>query len=484
MSSPFVSMGYFLSSCDSPEQVQRCVPQEACLSQNTSCTSKCSEGYTGDVCSLCSFNYYRSGLACLSCPTAQVKSITLLTFSVVFMIILFRMVRASSRIPVDARICIQFLQTIALYPSITTKWPNRVLSLMRICSFSNVDIELLSPECAVPMDFWTKQRIKTAIPFVLFGAVSALHFFRSVARMRSFGFDLHQLRLKLSSSGAFIFVSLFTSSVSATLSPFYCDRQSDRKYILLKNPSIHCFDAVWKSKILFFIIFALIYLVFAPCFCISLFVRHGKDSFIENFGYLTSPYRRSFSYWELVVLLKRALFAVSNNFLEASNERLWFPVLILLIFFWFDCATLPYSTRISNELNITWSMICIIVLLCQPLIFENDLRDEAAVVFDGFLLCLIVFYIFVSVKRVLEKLFKKNQQTLLIPAIAMSDQTMPRDLMMEVHNLNSTFHVEANGSLEVHMDHFLEYARNLPRNPFATEYSAIQTALSTARSTD
>eukprot|EP00475_Leptophrys_vorax_P030955 TRINITY_DN4671_c0_g2_i13.p1 TRINITY_DN4671_c0_g2~~TRINITY_DN4671_c0_g2_i13.p1 ORF type:complete len:560 (-),score=108.21 TRINITY_DN4671_c0_g2_i13:587-2065(-) len=490
MTSPIVLEGYFLQNCEFPETVSSCIPKDACVSPNNTCPSRCAEAYTGYVCSSCAYNYYRSNLSCIECPGKLTKVLTITVFSLLVLGMLYRIVKTSGRISVDVRICIQFLQTIAIFPSITNKWPKQVLSLMQICSLSNIDIELLAPECAFQMDFWTKQRIKTSIPFLLISVVSVLHFLRDVIQIQILkkrkGFSARPVLTKVCSAAVFIFVSLFVSSVSASLSPFYCDRQSDGKYVVLKNPSIQCFDSAWNERISFFIISSLTYLVIIPGFLVFVLVRHRNNrnhkAFLEKFEYLTSPYHHAFYYWELIVVLKRALFVISNNFLGASDERIWFSVYVLFFFLWMDCAALPYSTEVCNSFNITWSLICVIVLLCQRFIFDNPQGDSVAAGFGGFVIFLIVSCLCLNVKRAVQKALHNDQQSLVIPALALSRGQLSDETLMEVHYYHSLFQMETKGCLEIDVESFLlTYAKTLDTNPFANQFFAVKAALSSER---
>jgi hypothetical protein len=122
----------------------------------------------------------------------------------------------------------------------------------------NLNIELFSPECAIPMTFWTKYNLKLFGPLVLGASVMsvyALHKFiqsrRGVVltRMNSPKKMVRLKTKKIATFLGFIFVGLYTSSVSAALSPLNCQSQSDGTYFLIKDASITCFDESWRSHL-------------------------------------------------------------------------------------------------------------------------------------------------------------------------------------------------------------------------------------------
>jgi membrane-associated HD superfamily phosphohydrolase len=118
------------------------------------------------------------------------KALTIIGLILLVSLIIFRLVKTGSKIPQDLRVTLQALQTVALFPSITTKWPKTVQSHSRIIPLvydfpicieltlffvKNLNIELFSPKCAIPMTFWTKYNLKLFGPLVLGASVMSVH---------------------------------------------------------------------------------------------------------------------------------------------------------------------------------------------------------------------------------------------------------------------------------------------------------------------
>jgi hypothetical protein len=139
LSSPLVLDGFFVRNCDEVSSPKICEPVEACLSHSSggsSCPTICAEGYEDSACGKCSFGFYRSDGRCKKCPGAIVKVFTFIGVALVIGYVLYRFIKSSASIPPDVRLAIKCIQTIALFPNITTKWPNAVLSLLQIYSFA------------------------------------------------------------------------------------------------------------------------------------------------------------------------------------------------------------------------------------------------------------------------------------------------------------------------------------------------------------
>jgi hypothetical protein len=152
---------------------------------------------------------------------------------------------------------------------------------------------------------------------------------------------------------SFLVIALYTFSISAVFSPFACVSQPDGTQTLAKYPGTKCFESSWMRKIYYIVIFALIYCVFIPVFLVVLFYRHRNDldKFSARFTNLVSPYKREFFYWELVLMMRKALFMVLNDFLTLSSgylARFFVGIGLLCAFLWCDAVFRPYR---NDELN-------------------------------------------------------------------------------------------------------------------------------------
>jgi hypothetical protein len=125
---PFVKSGYFRSS-DDPTQIFSCFPEAACSSTGFSMQTTCSEAYSGLRCSVCSDNFYRKNGECKSCPGTAAKVLTFLLMAALVLVILFQLVSSQHGLPAEIRISLYYLQFLALFPQITSNWPNALLKV-------------------------------------------------------------------------------------------------------------------------------------------------------------------------------------------------------------------------------------------------------------------------------------------------------------------------------------------------------------------
>jgi hypothetical protein len=228
----------------------------------------------------------------------------------------------------------------------------------------NLNIELFSPECAVPMDFWQKYFAKMTIPLILF----ALMFTSFILRQHCLKFFklrtwptmsfVASMKIKAHSMFSFLIVTLFTFCVSSVLQPFNCIRQFGGFVTLAKYPNVKCYDEEWKSHLGGVMFFVVLYIVAVPGFLIFTFYRNRQSiespEFLQKFPNLISPYRRNFFYYELIMMLRKALFVVSNDFLSVSGDyfsRFFVTISLLCFYLWLDFSFAPFQNQEMNYLQ-------------------------------------------------------------------------------------------------------------------------------------
>jgi hypothetical protein len=133
---PFVLPGYYRVSLDNPSFVFRCQPMSSCEFTGHEVQTLCGIGYTEISCSQCSENYYRQDGFCRQCPGLAQKVFTFLVFLFAAVGIVYRVSDPKTRFPPDAKVALKAMQTIALFPRITSKWPPEVLGLIQLYSIS------------------------------------------------------------------------------------------------------------------------------------------------------------------------------------------------------------------------------------------------------------------------------------------------------------------------------------------------------------
>jgi hypothetical protein len=162
---------------------------------------------------------------------------------------------------------------------------------------------------------------------------------------------------KLTSLMSFMVVGFYTLLISTVVQPFNCTKQLDGTFTLTKAPSLKCFDASWNKHLPAISFFLILYGFSIPLVMIWIFYKNRKQiftvSFRSRYHSLTSPYKTRYFYFEIVFMLKRALFVLSNDFLSATSYtvRYFTGVGTLLFFFWIDILLLPYQNKNFNLLS-------------------------------------------------------------------------------------------------------------------------------------
>eukprot|EP00475_Leptophrys_vorax_P008193 TRINITY_DN15276_c0_g2_i2.p1 TRINITY_DN15276_c0_g2~~TRINITY_DN15276_c0_g2_i2.p1 ORF type:complete len:629 (-),score=117.05 TRINITY_DN15276_c0_g2_i2:730-2343(-) len=486
MSAPFVASGFFLNECDQPTLPLKCNPPAACMDSpngRSVCPSLCSEGYTGLGCASCAALHYRLDAACQKCPSQAVQTITMIAIALVLVFIVYRLFNVSTKVPLDVRVTLQAIQTVALYPNITTKWPKSVLTVLQLYSLTNVNIELFAPECVVSLGYWDKYYVKVFGPFFLVAFVIILKVLRNIA-LRLRGAPDHQTLAKdlaESSTGMLLFVAvtLYTSSVSITFTPFNCEPQPNGSFTLIKDSSVICFDEGWRSHLGVVVFAILVYPIGVPCSLIFIFLKNrlnfSSAAFLKKYDALVSPYRHPCLFWELVVMLKRTFFVLSSDFLGGSTYSVKYGVsiLVMISFCWLDMLFSPYSQHSANILNDTWNLICIIVLLCQGLVFEsNGNNQDLFTLFGALVVVLLVMCLSYTICQLLCAVIKRDMEKLSLPASATSH--LPQEIFVEVCQIHSHSLLEKRGELEINIKEILQLSSNSAQNPFLLENAAIR----------
>jgi hypothetical protein len=142
---PFILPGYWFDL--NSQSVFACDPPFACLSTGYTDQTTCAPGYTGRKCGLCIQKlYFRLNGECKSCANEAIKWVFFVSLLVLLCYSLLRVSRMKGlRIPYDVRVAYSWMQVISLFPFLFSSWPQKLLNLMRFLSFTNLDLDLVSP---------------------------------------------------------------------------------------------------------------------------------------------------------------------------------------------------------------------------------------------------------------------------------------------------------------------------------------------------
>jgi hypothetical protein len=210
----------------------------------------------------------------------------------------------------------------------------------------------------VEWNYWSKYVIKMMIPLFVILVISLINFILAVRKVRSI-VDIKKLFL-ISSVKEYmkkrflpllilLTVVMFAFLVSASLSPFKCMKVASDTYVMLDNPSLHCFDKDWNAHIALAVLFSLVYCCFLPGVLIyiswSSRDQLSSDDFQLKYGNLVQQYEEKFFWWEFVVALKKATFVLLGSILSSSRQEddLFASGSILLVFLYLEIMFKPYK---------------------------------------------------------------------------------------------------------------------------------------------
>ncbi len=219
--------------------------------------------------------------------------------------------------------------------------------------------------CFFGGDFWRTYLFRNCSPFLLLGLILCavyisqkieIRFRAKIANgIRSGGSALE----KAISLYLMALTSLYTFVLSNSMSAFRCFLQGDGSYTLVSSPDLNCYDSSWNSN-LFSIFLGMIVTISVPCVVCWILYSHRSlksrqsNHFYWKFGFLCSPYRHDYYWWEAIVLLKKGFFVIFIDI--SSNLSLFERTFVLIVYFAFeiviDSIIFPYRMESKSVLQI------------------------------------------------------------------------------------------------------------------------------------
>jgi hypothetical protein len=350
-SCPVVHTGWYRNFEYGSDVVFKCSPDEACLEAGLGNTS-CASGYSGKACSDCGMGWFRVGTRCQKCLPAVVRWI-LAFFAFVFIVFLcWRLANVQDRLPLSVKIAFQWIQMLGLYGQISDKWPQSLRTLFNISSFSNVEIQYLGFSCSGGISFWQMWVLKLFMPIGFFCLLVGSSYLRGrgdlTKRMSLF------LVIKQRLSRMLFSMTLLATLIFSTLfQVFNCVQQLDGTYFLFSDPSVKCYDQVWKAYISLDAIFILAYVILLPGFGLYYVMkyRNNKD-YEETLAPFVRSYRNGAEYWEFLRLFYKLIFVLLRDTISMdSSSRVLVLVAVLFAEIYIENRLHPFKDRHSAEIS-------------------------------------------------------------------------------------------------------------------------------------
>ena len=150
-----------------------CSPPKACKGQTVGEQGdlQCAEGYFGVKCANCVSRFYRFGEVCKPCPSLAWLYIT--TFVLLLVLVVYAAYWLNKkRINLSAlAIGVDFMQVVAMFASFNFAWPVSLKGILNTVSASNLNMQLLAPECSLKFSFTQLWLAVAAVPILVLGAL-------------------------------------------------------------------------------------------------------------------------------------------------------------------------------------------------------------------------------------------------------------------------------------------------------------------------
>jgi hypothetical protein len=199
---------------------------------------------------------------------------------------------------------------------------------------------------------------------------------------------------------------LYTLLVAGALSPFMCKKMTNSSFVLISSPSILCYESVWNRFYPLVVSFIILYIVLFPLFVIALFWKNRSNVhsplFMQNYGHLISSFRESFFFWELVVFVRKGVFAGLAQSIplypSGDTEPYFLSVLFLFFFLGIETFFSPFKKHSVFVKSFMWTILAILLLLCDGFVFKSvDVSSFQKTAFGALMIVLIVGTLLVSV---------------------------------------------------------------------------------------
>jgi len=360
-----------------------CVPAEACLADNV-----CAPGYTSVApnfrCGTCAPSYYKSGGACVQCPSGAVG--ILIGYLVLVLLVAaaaYLTQRAALHVCV-ASIGIDFFQVVAIFGATKVEWPETLKSLLHVLSAFNANVEIVAPECYLPnVSFVSKFEGILLLPIALAGALALVHgalLFHKVVIMRRGGnapVSRHAPVLIACMLVVMYFIYLYEANT--LLAVFDCaptfPADGGNQYYLAAVPGEVCGDTggVWGKIIAPSIVGLIVYTAGYPLAVLALLVRNrelvmedqllrakgvGNDrltnphayEFRKRYSTLYASFRPDVFYWVGIILARKLLVVlVPVLFDHSASFQMAAVLLVLMVAYGLHVRNAPYMSPANAE---------------------------------------------------------------------------------------------------------------------------------------
>jgi hypothetical protein len=300
------------------------------------------------------------------------------------------------------------LQILALYPQISSYWPDYLVNVMRLFSITNLNVGLLYPDCFGENSFWMKYYLQMSIPLIILMLTVFMAFLKTVLlNVKEFKIVLDELKKAAFQVYAFTGVALHAYLTFTALSPFVCQEKSNGMLVMRHDPSQLCYGPSWKKHegmITFFLVF---YVILMPLSYLIIFFVNRKSissvNFQSHFGFLVRRFKKQFFWWEIFIMIRKTCFILAIQFLSVQNigsAKYFASITFLFAVMLIELSFLPFERSFTSLISLLWTLLHIIVLISASLVFDDvNLSENSKRICEVVLLLAISAFILVSLLR-------------------------------------------------------------------------------------
>jgi len=353
---------------ENPLSITNCVPQEACLKTVGNMTT-CAPGYGDLYCSQCLEGFYRSGSSCQKCGQSALGILLFLVVLLLIFILSFRFLQSDGTLPVEWKICLNWVQILSFLPELSLNWPSNLNTLFKISSFSNLNVDLFSPECSVSISFSQGFHLKSNLLWIFTGIlVLAISIQQAMTKTRLKIFvqitSMNITLCKLFNAIVVVYASLFTYTILNVFSPARCSRQLDGRSLMTSNLLVQCGSREWEPLLVGMVLYSILYLVIFPIVITGLFWKFrnqiGTPEEQMLIGGLTRSYKKEFFWWEIINVAKKTGLTLLLSLPASSRNQMFFASLVL--FMSLEIMLKPFKLEVQSQLNTLWSLLTLLIL--------------------------------------------------------------------------------------------------------------------------
>ncbi|GAM24313.1 hypothetical protein SAMD00019534_074880 [Acytostelium subglobosum LB1] len=372
-----IPSGYFpLPTVEQPDYLLQCpISNFGTTSCNPSSSSNftCKPGFTDRLCSRCQDRFFLRGADCVKCPDGSQSIAVFIAVLIVLILILifFILTDPKGSLPSATRKTIVFYyQALNLLLSKLSPWPSYFAAYYTSSSFINFSLGFL---CIGELTKWPNlfMVIICLPPVVVALSCVFLVIVKLVYVLRAQPFDRKWIRSCLRVNLVvlnFLYLPLciyILQNYSCTYDPFTHD-----SYMSF-FPWIQCsyragvYSQIFKATVAA----TVVYVIGIPVlFCWLLFRYRNRldDPFVLSFvGSLYIDYRKSVYYYEIILLVRRFMMAVSLALIDPKSSFSVFVVLLVIGGSIISQLTFsPFIFKVSNYTELAGSSVLLFSYVC------------------------------------------------------------------------------------------------------------------------